>query len=384
MPKRKKYQKLPNGYGSIKFIGKGRRNPYAVHPPVTEFNLNGSPITPKAICYVDSWIKGFAVLTAFKAGTYYPGYEKTLSITDAGDQVSAETLAHKILSDYGRIKGTQENKGKTFREVYEDFYQWKYETDTSKKYSKQAMASTRAAFKNCAALHDLYFRDIRYDDLQRVVDSCPLKHASLELIVSLFKQIYAYAEIYELADKNYAQHVKINKPEDDEHGVPFSDDDLKKLWDHKEDPTAELLLIICYSGWRISEFRTLEINLDECYYKGGMKTAAGKDRVVPIHSAILPLVRNRITLNGKIMDKSQNCIRIDIRNLLPQIGINEDHTPHDGRHTFSRLCEKYKVNENDRKRMMGHSFGQDVTNRIYGHRTLADLKEEIEKIKVCY
>ena len=81
MPKRKKYQKLPNGYGSIKFLGKGRRNPYAVHPPVTEFSLNGSPITPKALCYVDSWIKGFAVLTAYKAGTYYPGYEKTLNIT---------------------------------------------------------------------------------------------------------------------------------------------------------------------------------------------------------------------------------------------------------------------------------------------------------------
>lgn len=46
MAKRKKYPKLPNGYGSIKFLGGGRRNAYAVHPPTKEFELNGSPKTP--------------------------------------------------------------------------------------------------------------------------------------------------------------------------------------------------------------------------------------------------------------------------------------------------------------------------------------------------
>lgn len=58
------------------------------------------------------------------------------------------------------------------------------------------------------------------------------------------------------------------------------------------------------------------------------------------------------------------------------------HTPHDCRHTFSRLCEKYQVNENDRKRLMGHSFGKNITNGIYGHRDLEDLRKEIEKIIV--
>ena len=68
----------------------------------------------------------------------------------------------------------------------------------------------------------------------------------------------------------------------------------------------------------------------------------------------------------------------------------EKHTPHDCRHTFSMLCERYEVNENDRKRMMGHSFGEDITNEKYGHRTIEDLRLQIEKIKtplensVCY
>ena len=67
---------------------------------------------------------------------------------------------------------------------------------------------------------------------------------------------------------------------------------------------------------------------------------------------------------------------------LENLGI-EKHTPHDCRHTFSTLCEKYNVNENDRKRMLGHSF-QDVTNKVYGHRELEDLRIQIEKIRVWF
>ena len=40
------------------------------------------------------------------------------------------------------------------------------------------------------------------------------------------------------------------------------------------------------------------------------------------------------------------------------------------------------MNENDRKRMLGHSFGADITNSVYGHRTIDELRYEIEKIKI--
>ena len=38
MPRRKKHSRLPNGYGSIRYLGKNRKNPYAVHPPA---NIDG-------------------------------------------------------------------------------------------------------------------------------------------------------------------------------------------------------------------------------------------------------------------------------------------------------------------------------------------------------
>ena len=80
MARRKKYPKLPNGYGSIKRLsGKNRTNPYGVYPPTTEFTEDGIPVPVKALCYVDDWYKGFTVLTWYRNGEYYPGREKELT-----------------------------------------------------------------------------------------------------------------------------------------------------------------------------------------------------------------------------------------------------------------------------------------------------------------
>lgn len=76
MARPKKYPKLPNGYGSIKKLSGNRRNPFAVYPPATELIAPGQYAPVKAICYVDDYMKGFSVLTAYHAGTYYPGFER--------------------------------------------------------------------------------------------------------------------------------------------------------------------------------------------------------------------------------------------------------------------------------------------------------------------
>ncbi len=208
MAKRKKYPKLPNGFGSIKYLGKNRRNPYGVYPPCQEFTLEDVPVTRKALCCVDDWMKGFAVLTAYQAGTYTPGVERELEMS------------------FGK---------------------------------------------------------------------------ALELIVSLMHQMYAYAMIYELVDKDYSAAVKIKIQDDDEHGEPFTEDDLKILWAHHEDPIVEMLIIMCYSGCRIAAYKMLDVNLEDRYFQGGVKTAAGKNHIVPIHSAILPLVERRLKDDGALM-----------------------------------------------------------------------------------
>ena len=182
-------------------------------------------------------------------------------------------------------------------------------------------------------------------------------------------------------ERSPAAALQINVPEDDIHGVPFTDGELETLWQHSEDPTIELLLILCFSGWRISELLTLEVNLENRFFCGGIKTDAGKGRIVPIHSAILPLVAHRMALYGVLLPMTTDKYRQNMHKALKALNMTGEprHTPHDCRHTFSRLCEKYGVRENDRKRMLGHAF-QDITNRVYGHRELEDLRAEIQKI----
>lgn len=80
MARRKKYQKLPNGYGSIRFLGSGRRNPYGVYPPVKEFDDNGNAVSRKAICsklcvfphtFLTTWLYGILI----SEQGLYPGGE---------------------------------------------------------------------------------------------------------------------------------------------------------------------------------------------------------------------------------------------------------------------------------------------------------------------
>ena len=71
-----------------------------------------------------------------------------------------------------------------------------------------------------------------------------------------------------------------------------------------------------------------------------------------------------------------------MKKCIARLGIS-DRSPHDCRHTFSRLCEHYGVPEADRKRLLGHSLAGDLTNGVYGHRTVEELRESIEKIQIC-
>lgn len=349
MPRHKRRTRLPNRYGSICYLGKGRRRPYAAYPPVTAYTEDGRVIRPKALGYTETYNEAMELLVM-----YHKGF---------------------VLPDRQLIP----KSGPTFAEVYERYYADKY-TNSAKQLSRQSMASTRAAYKHAADLYDREFASITYPELQAVLDNCDKKHATLELIKSLFKGMFQYAEKYDLVEKDQSRHLEIRVPDDDEHGEPFTDDDLHLLWDHREDHVAKMLLVLIYSGFRIGAIAGLEINLAPAwYFRGGIKTRAGKNRIVPVHSAIQPITSSLLAEYGRLLP-SPKTFRNRMRQYLPTIGIATDHTPHDCRHTFSRLCEKYNVPENDRKRLLGHAFS-DVTNQVYGHRTLEDLRRSIEMIQ---
>ena len=244
MTRRKKHQKLPNGFGSIKYLGKGRYKPYGVYPPI-----------------------------------------ENILLPDQSHQRHLPTLKHgmKVMRFLPQGKWSWKEK-----------YMQELKAGTKKTAS---MNSTQAAFKNSSALHGMQFGQIRYRDMQDILNNCELKHSSQELIVSLMHQMYKYAIKYDIVDKDYSTALFIPIPDDDQNGVPFTDDELKLLWENKDDSIIEMVLIMCYSGFRIKAFTNMETNLKEQYFKGGVKTRASKERIVPIHPAIYDMVKARC--NGK-------------------------------------------------------------------------------------
>lgn len=370
MPKKKKYPRLPNGYGQIRYLGKGRTLPYAVHPPATDRDERGEYIRPKALCYVPDWYTAFAVLSAYHAGTYKPGLELDLEY----DRSDIDAFCQKILA-HGVYQSQADT---TFEQAYKSFIDFKFGPHAAKQLSKAARYAYDQGWNYLQEIGQRQIDNISVDDLQQIINTCDKKQATRENIVLTAKAVYKYAMQREMCAKDPAKYLIVPAGGEDEHGVPFTDQELEKLWRRKDDPTAKLLLLMCYSGFRIGALATLEINTDHWFFRGGIKTKSSKGRVVPIHSAIREIAIS-------IPDRLPAAITIRRRTMALMADLGMDHTPHDCRHTFSVLCERYGVNEADRKRMMGHSFGNDITNAVYGHRDLEDLRMEIEKIKapVC-
>lgn len=354
---RKKRLKMPNGFGSIKYLGKNRRRPYGAYPPA-ERDDNGKLVTPKALGYTETWEDAYELLTAYN------------------------------MDKKGKIKtttGTFIDRTPTLSEVFKDYFHEKYVNNQKRNYSSSTINTVQSAFKNLACLHDRQVGDLKYKDLQDVLNNCKLRHSSQAQLVSLIHQLYAYMLKYEIVDTDYSAYLTPSTSPDYENGEAFTDEELKILWNNKDDHIVQMILIMCYSGFRIKAYTQMETNIEELYFKGGVKTETSINRHVPIHSAIIDFVRLRDPHNllGMSDYNFRNAMyaKLEDLNLLYRAD-GKKHTPHDCRHTFSALCEEYKVRENDRKRLLGHSFGSDTTNATYGHRTVEQLRVEIEKIKV--
>lgn len=345
----RRWRKLPNGYGTIRNLGGRRRKPYAVYPPTIEYTDEGLPVARKALGYFETYQQAFECLVAYNSKP-------------------CDTNTDDI----------------TFEELYKIYYAHKFE-NSKRQFSDSAKGVTQSAFKNLSALHKKRYRDIKTLDYQRIIDESPLKHASLELMSSLIKQMNRFAMQNDYTDKDYAQFVRINIPDDDEKGVPFSDDELKIMWGNKENPVIQTALILIYTGMRVSELKGASIDAYNGVIKGGVKTTAGKNRVIPIHTAIKPFVE---VFNQD--DYSAVNFRRDLKNALKQLGIDKSdkgtvRTPHDCRHTFSWLCDKYGVDSLSKHLIMGHSLNSaDVEVTVYGHRTFEELKAEIDKIECVF
>lgn len=327
--------KRPNGCGSVYKLSGKRRKPYAVAVTLG-WNLDGTQI--KKI-----------IATA---------------------KTSSE--AYSILEEYNQNPYNIDNAKITLIELYNKWFPWKF-TETDSKSKNQTRYKN--AIKYYEEILNKRFVDITLLDLQHIIDKCTHGYATKSDIKTLYSQLYDFARINNIPVKTIVlKYLNIgNKIQSTLH-IPFSEEEIELLWSNSNDDFVKLILIDIYTGFRPKELlNPTEINLKQEYITAGCKTDAGIDRVVPIHKKIYQFVKD-VLAHTKMSYVSYNR---KFSNTMKKLNLN--HTPYDCRHTFATRADNYGLNKLCIKKIMGHAIS-DITDGTYTHKTLDQLKEEINKL----
>lgn len=274
----------------------------------------------------------------------------------------------------------------TFAEIYEKWSREKFE-----KISYSGVKGYEAAYKYCAALYKLRFVDIRKAHMQHVLDHVGAGWHTKKNVKVLFNQLYRYAVENDFVAKDYSAFVELGANPDETERKPFTRAEIDRLWENVDRlEWVDTVLILIYSGWRIGELlkmRTENVDLESWTFLSGSKTDSGKNRVVPIHTRIRPLVSayydssRAYLLPAPAGDAPLSYYTyrdVYFRNVMTQLEM--EHTPHECRHTFASLMDSAGANKLSIKRIMGHK-AKDITDQVYTHKEIDELRAAIELIK---
>ena len=135
---------------------------------------------------------------------------------------------------------------------------------------------------------------------------------------------------------------------------------------------------------------------------GGVKTEAGKNRIIPIHKSIVPLVEYRLSQNREylITNKYGNHYTRAVyhnsnwNTCMQKLNLN--HAPHDCRYTFAALADNAGMNITCKKLIMGHALANkdgtafktggrsDVTRDVYTEKTIDELLAAIDMLPTVF
>lgn len=376
--RKNKRRRLPNGFGQISEIKTDNlRNPFRAMVTV------GKTSTGRPIC------------KPLKPQAYFRTYNE----------------AYEALIEYNK-NPYDLSPAITVKELYEKWTDAYFKTLKSESSTR----TITSAWAYCSSVYDMRAMDLRARHIKGCMEEGTtiikgkVHHPSASTkgrIKSMFNLMLDYALEYEIVDKNYARTFNIsddiiNEQKEAVRGhIPFTPEEMQTLWDNVHTlQYVDVILIQCYSGWRPQELGLLElknIDLDNWTFTGGMKTDAGTNRTVPIHSKIKELVKNKYheaeSLGSEYLinctdththrsslkftyDKYQKRFT-KIRDFLK---LNSAHRPHDGRMQFVTMAKNSGVDEYAIKYMVGHAI-TDITERVYTKRDPDWLRTEIEKIK---
>lgn len=280
----------------------------------------------------------------------------------------------------------------TLEELFSEWKKISYQT-----ISKQTQDNYNACWVKLAPLYQYKFREIRTAQMQEIIDhygqpnngTSPMSHSTISKIKALLTQLYDYAMQNDIVNKNYATFIVLPK-QPKRAKDSFSDIELEKIRRAADAvPFADVILMLCYTGFRISEFLELtpfSYNAIDHTLTGGKKTDAGRDRVVPVHPLIKPYLDRWLAKKGNTIictDSGMPYTADKFRRqcyypALEAIGIRR-LSPHATRHTFATRLSAAGARAEDIQALAGHK-DYNITANTYIHQNIDTLRNAIEKL----
>lgn len=355
--------KLPNGFGSV-------------------YRLSGKRSKPFRAVITNKWILD-------------PVTGKNRQMRQTVGYYATREQAMIALVNYNENPYDLDTENITFTEVYEKWSEQYFNTLSN----PSSIRTVKAAYAYCNGLYNMRMRDIKVSHLEGTVLNADVGSATKSRIKSLFNMMYKYAVAHDICEKDYAAVMFSNgnpiKQDTQKEVIPFTEEEIENLWQSLDTiPFADMILIGIYSGWRPQELAILkisDIDTEAGTMKGGLKTEAGKNRIVPIHSLIKPLIEKRIQaalslhsdyLFNDVNGQQGTYMTYDkYRSRFSKVmkRLNMTHRPHEVRHTFITKAKACNMDEYVLKLIVGHAIN-DITEKVYTHRTIEQLKTEMEKI----
>lgn len=294
--------------------------------------------------------------------------------------------ARDALEDFRRNPTTKLNI--TVEELYKEWSLIRYRDMT-----KSTKESYSGAWIKLKDIYDIKFKELRTAQMQNIINQLVEKYSisALQKVKLLLGQLYQYAMQNDIVSKNYAEFIVLPKASKTVKDC-FTDLDIQKLKSAADSVKyADLILIMCYTGHRISEFLSLTrfdviTDDDMMFLRGGNKTAAGKNKVVPVSPVIKKYVDKWLDKNGETIfcrDDGkpystkyfrEKCYYPALEAVrLPKL------SPHATRRTFSTRLAAAGVREDEIIKMMGHTdYNIDID--AYINPEQKTLYEAIKKL----
>lgn len=265
---------------------------------------------------------------------------------------------------------------------FKDLYK-KWLDGHTEKVTQSTINCYKSAYKYFSALYYVEISKIRTEHLQKCIDECPHGKRTKENMKALGTSLWKYAMQLDIVDKNYAEYLYIKKEESAEK-ISFSKEQLAAMWANVDQiPNLKYVLLLCYTGMRLSEMLgAMTENYDpvEGYFITGVKTDAGKNRVITISPKIKPFfadfAKGKHLFTDLSAKKFRSAIYYPALQALDMDALDEqgDHiyTPHCCRHTFATLMKNVNAPATDKQKLIGHSKFEMTAH--YTHTDIDSLK----------